>query len=56
MDERMRFVIRLKDGESMASLCRELDWWARRDSNPGPPACEEWERFLRGALLPTRVF
>ena len=24
MDERMRFVIRLKDGESMASLCREL--------------------------------
>ena len=23
-DERMRFVIRLKDGESMASLCREL--------------------------------
>src|ERR1700733_13847236 len=23
MDERMRFVIRLKDGESMASLCRE---------------------------------
>jgi transposase InsO family protein len=25
MDERMRFVIRLKDGESMASLCREFD-------------------------------
>ena len=24
MDERMRFVIRLKDGESMASLCREF--------------------------------
>ncbi len=24
MDERMRFVIRLKDGESMAALCREL--------------------------------
>jgi transposase len=24
MDERMRFVIRLKDGESMAGLCREL--------------------------------
>jgi hypothetical protein len=23
MDERMRFVIRLKDGESMASLCRK---------------------------------
>src|SRR3954463_14538015 len=23
-DERMRFVIRLKDGESMASLCREF--------------------------------
>ena len=23
MDERIRFVIRLKDGESMASLCRE---------------------------------
>jgi hypothetical protein len=23
MDERMRFVIRLKDGESMAFLCRE---------------------------------
>ena len=23
MDERMRFVIRLKDGESMASVCRE---------------------------------
>jgi hypothetical protein len=22
MDERMRFVIRLKDGETMASLCR----------------------------------
>jgi hypothetical protein len=24
MDERMRFVIQLKDGESMASLCREF--------------------------------
>jgi putative transposase len=24
MDERMRFVIRLKDGEPMASLCREF--------------------------------
>ncbi len=24
MDERMRFVIRLKDGESMAGLCREF--------------------------------
>jgi transposase len=24
MDERMRFVIRLTDGESMASLCREF--------------------------------
>jgi len=24
MDERMRFVIRLKDGETMASLCREF--------------------------------
>src|ERR1051326_6365795 len=24
MDERMRFVIRLKDGESMATLCREF--------------------------------
>ncbi len=24
MDERMRLVIRLKDGESMASLCREF--------------------------------
>ena len=25
MDERMRFVIRLRDGESMASLCREFN-------------------------------
>ena len=25
MDERMRFMIRLKDGESMASLCREFN-------------------------------
>ena len=25
MDERMRFVIRHKDGESMASLCREFN-------------------------------
>ena len=24
MDERMRFVVRLKEGESMASLCREF--------------------------------
>lgn len=24
MDERMRFVIRLKDGENMATLCREF--------------------------------
>ena len=24
MDERIRFVIRLKDGESMATLCREF--------------------------------
>jgi hypothetical protein len=30
MNERMRFIIRLKDGESMAALCREFqiqeDW------------------------------
>ena len=26
MDERMRFVIRLKDGESMATLCRAAIW------------------------------
>ena len=25
MDERIRFVIRLKDGESMAALCREFE-------------------------------
>lgn len=25
MDERMRFVIRLKDSESMAALCREFN-------------------------------
>src|ERR1700720_579275 len=25
MEERMRFVIRLKDGESMTALCREFD-------------------------------
>jgi putative transposase len=25
MDQRMRFVIRLKDAESMASLCREFE-------------------------------
>ena len=24
MEERMRFVLRLKDGESMASVCREF--------------------------------
>jgi putative transposase len=24
MEERMRFVLRLKDGESMAALCREF--------------------------------
>jgi len=24
VDERMRFIVRLKDGESMASLCREF--------------------------------
>jgi transposase len=24
MDERIRFVIRMKDGESMAALCREF--------------------------------
>ena len=24
MDEQMRFVIRLKDGQTMASLCREF--------------------------------
>ena len=24
IDERIRFVIRLKDGETMASLCREF--------------------------------
>jgi hypothetical protein len=29
MDERMRFVIRLKDGESMASLCREFRIWRK---------------------------
>ena len=29
MDERMRFVIRLKDGETMASLCREFRYFAQ---------------------------
>ena len=29
MDERMRFVIRLKDGEAMASLCREFGIWRK---------------------------
>lgn len=53
MDERMRFVIRLKDGESMASLCREFGIFAEdrirdlrasqrmrsgRTQRPGTPA------------------
>jgi len=29
MDERMRFVIRLQDGETMASLCREFGYLAQ---------------------------
>ena len=29
MDERMRFVIRLKDGEAMAWLCREVRYLAQ---------------------------
>ena len=32
MDERMRFVIRLKDGESMASLCREFNISRKTDT------------------------
>jgi len=32
MDERMRFVIRRKDGESMASLCREFGISAKPDT------------------------
>ena len=31
VEERMRFVLRLKDGESMSSLCREF-------GSPGLPA------------------
>ena len=36
MDERMRFVIRLKDGESMAALCREFGI-SRRPRAEGTP-------------------
>ncbi len=31
VEERMRFVLRLKDGESMASLCREFGISAARN-------------------------
>src|SRR5579884_806419 len=40
MDERMRFVIRLKDGESMASLCREFGI----SRKTGYKICERYEQ------------
>ena len=50
MDERLKFVARLLEGEQMGGLCREFgisrktgykiapadDWWAHQDSNLGP--------------------
>jgi transposase len=52
MDERIRFVIRLKDGESMASLCREFGI----SRKTGYKICERYEecglegsRIVRGA-------
>ena len=40
MDERMRFVIRLKDGKSMASLCREFGI----SRKTGYKICERYEQ------------
>jgi len=36
MDERLRFVARLLDGEKMAALCREFD--VSRKTGPHPQA------------------
>jgi len=44
MDERIRFVIRLKDGESMAGLCgQSLRYW--------PRACHSWRSITRSEML-----
>ncbi len=44
MDERLRFVARLLDGEKMAALCREFD--VSRTDTGGRykplPMCPEW--------------
>jgi len=53
MDERMRFVVRLKDGETMASLCREFGISRKtgckifvRYQRAAPAACRQDSRRL----------
>ena len=49
MDERIRFVIRLKDGESMAALCREF----QISRKTGYKVFERYEECGLEGLMPT---
>ena len=40
-----QFLLNAENEKHFASVCKSIwkegfTWWARRDSNPGPPACE----------------
>ena len=55
MDERMRFGIRLKDGESMASLCREFEKTCHENGFVQPLVGQAWfptaRRYMRDPEL-----
>jgi hypothetical protein len=56
MDERLRFVARLLDGEKMVVLCRSSISLPRRDVLPAPPG-GSLGRWLphRVIVLPTEI-
>ena len=57
MEERLRFVARLLDGEPMAALCREvgnsaaLGPFTKREVMPGNLKGAELERYVRDAAM-----
>ncbi len=56
MDERLRFVARLLDGEKMAPLCAEIgkSWSGREDSNLrplGPEPSRNLQNYARKTAI-----
>ena len=47
MDERLRFIARLLEGEKMAPLCREFENMLRIGRDDGPRKTEKHERTPR---------